>query len=1288
MSSKSRPQGRGPPGKSRSHDGDRGAAEEQRVERRKDPDSGRDGGRREETGRPKQQKQKHPREDQPSGNAERRKADKQRREAQDAARKEQKKREEEEKARLEEQRKKEEEEKRQHEEQLRKEEEERRQKEEEEQHARDTLAEIVSRNKHKMATRQTNLAAKEHRPDETALRTFDSSVKKNTTFVKKLRSVTEQQRDALSAEFNQLNLSKYIQEAVTSFAEAKLKMADVGAAVHLCGLFHQRYADFSKLLLPAVEKIFAGGMSKDKPPNVSLFRVTLRFFGELVVSGVFENGGISNLLHVFTIVVHADKDSHAYLLAVLSFCRHCGEDLAGLVSRKQRSLLSKFNLEQEKTESFLPADKQMLFKKQMFDYYQTLCDHVMADLKAVQKVERRNRHIMLTKGEVSNERQEEAETLRKAYEKLLSNTTALADVLDKELPDLPEDDVPEASEMGGVDFVKAGEGGSGEGSLSLWEDEDARTFYESLIDLKSVVPGILFKEKEKEKEGSKSSAGDGSELSSAATGTGSGDADDVMLEEAESDAAIEAMIEDLSLQEQEPVVIEEPEGNSASNQASGASSAGKLLDDLITRLPQCVNRDMIDDAATDFCLHMNTKSNRNRLIKALFTVRRSRLDMLPFCGRFVATLDPCLPDIAIELCQWIKKDFRFLIFKKGQTNIESKIKCVRYMGELTKFKLMPKADTLHSLKILLHDFTHHNIEMACQLLETCGRFLYRSPDSHLRTKIFLDTMMRKKAALHLDGRQITMIDNAFHYCNPPDVPKASRKVRPPMHEYIRKLLLKDLNRQCVEKVLRQVRKFPWKDPEVKEYGVKCFTRVWRLKYSNIQCLANVLSGLELYQDEFALRVIDGILEEIRIGMETNSEKHNQRRLAVVRFLGEMYNYRLVEAAVIFRTLYMFLGFGNTPDGSPSPVDPPDNYFRIRLVCSLLDTCGMYFDHGSAKKKLDAFLIFFQLYMFYKESPPPLEIEFLFSDTLEQLRPKLKAFANKEDAMAAANELETEFKARRVKLLQKDKSAGNQAGNDVVSSEMSGFGLLSRQQDAEDGYEDDSDSDNEDATGPRRGTIEYGDDMGSTEEEGMLSQDDEQEVVLRNGPKRIDCPEDDDFLADFDKLMNDNVATRRTDAPVVPVFDLPMPVANSRIEEPSSDGKLKFSLILKRGNKQVRRGLDVSENSEIATVWREHRQADVERDRKERRELKQYVLEYEQRQEEEAYTESLGDLQKPVQPRVHHQRSGGGGEGGGGNAGNPRYYDRDRRPLYGNRGPQAPASIHSSSPFPAPGPRKR
>lgn len=60
--------------------------------------------------------------------------------------------------------------------------------------------------------------------------------------------------------------------------------------------------------------------------------------------------------------------------------------------------------------------------------------------------------------------------------------------------------------------------------------------------------------------------------------------------------------------------------------------------------------------------------------------------------------------------------------------------------------------------------------------------------------------MRKKAALHLDSRYDTMIENAYYYCNPPDAQQITRKERPPMHEYIRKLLYKDLSKVTTEKV--------------------------------------------------------------------------------------------------------------------------------------------------------------------------------------------------------------------------------------------------------------------------------------------------------------------------------------------------------------------------------------------------------------------------------------------------------------------------------------------------------
>lgn len=62
-------------------------------------------------------------------------------------------------------------------------------------------------------------------------------------------------------------------------------------------------------------------------------------------------------------------------------------------------------------------------------------------------------------------------------------------------------------------------------------------------------------------------------------------------------------------------------------------------------------------------------------------------------------------------------------------------------------------------------------------------------------------------------------------------------------------------------------------------------------------------------------MVDGVLEDVRLGLELNIPKMNQRRVSTVKFLGELYNFQLIESNVVFRTLYMILSFGANPDGT-------------------------------------------------------------------------------------------------------------------------------------------------------------------------------------------------------------------------------------------------------------------------------------------------------------------------------------------------------------------------------------
>ena len=199
-----------------------------------------------------------------------------------------------------------------------------------------------------------------------------------------------------------------------------------------------------------------------------------------------------------------------------------------------------------------------------------------------------------------------------------------------------------------------------------------------------------------------------------------------------------------SIEEKEPEVVEEDSSSVASSSAASSATSAlasanlkALMDAFIAQLPNCVNRELIDKAAKDFCMLLNTKLNRKRLVNALFQVQRTRLDLLPFYARLVATLNPCMPEVSIDLAALLLGDFRFHVRKKDQINIESKVKTARFIGELVKFGMFAKTEALNCLKTLLADFKHHNIEMACNLLDVCGRYLYRHVESHMKLRLLL-----------------------------------------------------------------------------------------------------------------------------------------------------------------------------------------------------------------------------------------------------------------------------------------------------------------------------------------------------------------------------------------------------------------------------------------------------------------------------------------------------------------------------------------------------------------------
>ncbi|KAJ8919747.1 hypothetical protein NQ315_006276 [Exocentrus adspersus] len=1048
--------------------------------------------------------------------------------------------------------------------------------------------EVQERLNFKKELRAANQNAASTRPSDSHFTKLDSSLKKNTAFVKKIRNFSSSQVDTYLKDMLTLNLSKYISEIAAAIVDSKLKMTDVPAAVKLCSILHQTYAEFSQHLFENWQKALAVKVG-EKIPNPSKLRVDLRFYAELLQAGIFTNKNALSLLgSVLTTLINMDKEDHFNIAIVLSFCKHCGDDYAGLVPRKMRELSIKYNVEIPKS-SFLLPEKQQNVRGLLKDYYSSLSKHLSKDHQEMQNFEKQNMRILQTKGELSQERKDKLEQLQSAYDKLLMNTQNFSDILDEDMPVLKVQSLPKNEES----MIVTGSGPDIEDASTnienIWCDVETQRFYCDLPELTVFLPTAFLNK-----------------------GQTPPPTDTVTEEVLDSELPVEDLDDD-SKGDDPPAVEEETE-----DPAATTASNKIVLEAFLNNLPNC-------------------------LVRALFGVNRTRLDLLPFYARFVAILHPALPEVGNELCQMLRHDFKYHVRKKDQINIESKIKVVRFIGELVKFKLYSKIEALYCLKVLLHDFSHHHIEMACNLLEVCGRFLYCSADSHQRTKVYLEQMMRKKSVMALDSRYVTQIENAYYYVNPPEVVTITKKERPVMHQFIRKLLYQDLQKNNTDKIMRLMRKLDWANQEVSSYAVKCLTGAHNLKYFNIRCLANLLAGLVAYQEEVGTKVVDGVLEDIRLGMEVNLPKFNQRRVAQVKYLGELYNYRMVESADVFKVLYSLISFGVSMDPNEvSPLDPPHHLFRIKLACVLLETCGTYFSSGSSKRKLDYYLVFLQAYYWFKkelwkESFPPI-LDHIFKDTLVTLRPKLKLCQSYDEALEELNNIRTLLGVE--KLLEVDSKVADEDGLDTIAETDNEEAGEDEMSEGVTGPITDDTATEDETVDHTQGSDDEGEPMTSEAEQDPVSES----LAIPKGPKKMDCTEDSDFLNALDKMVSENIQERMREPVKAGNVDISVPVVvksnvkktYEQLQETTSkneSGKIGFVLMVRKGNKQQYKQFEADIDSELAQNLRDQELAQKE----EKEKVKRLTLNITERFEEEDYQEMIQQQNRPVTQNLNRER---------------------------------------------------
>ncbi|PWN50734.1 ARM repeat-containing protein [Violaceomyces palustris] len=1078
---------------------------------------------------------------------------------------------------------------------------------------------------------------------------LDSNLKKNTAFIKKVKQgLGHDSREQLLKELGTLNLDKYLEEIVQAVPEGLTKCItnkDCSAAVEVLSAFHARFGGLafsgplthllSSALSPSNRAVLQAlpqdQRDRDEAARVARQKGFLRISAELALVEVVGRSSCPSgpewLYQILRELVATDKE-HLNVPMILNLLKTMGTSLIERSDKEEAGDAKKSQSLSQAVESLtlkdavgealskvdaedgvlVPVELRQRFRKLLETYFTTLSRRIVKEHNRLQEQDKRNHEAYIRLGEIFEDRQQSYEKMTRSFERVFELGKALSEHLSLPMPVLT--DFTKSSGLGlgvNLDSKSAFSNDRLDDELSLnkspFEDEDSKKFYQDLVDLKDMVPTIFLLAGQTQ--GSKPGEVTAAEVKDEAL-----DAEDPATSTAETLSKSPSLDKDTDAKADEI-----------------GAGPGAQLNALLARLPEMTNRTMIDSAAVEFSF-LNSRAARKRLVKHLGAIPRSRSDLIPYYARLVATLNQYMPDVGEGIVGILDDEFRYLQRKRTADLAETRAKNARFLSELTKFGVTPSHIIFHCLKVCLDDFSGPNIENVATFLESCGRFLLRSEDSADRMRSMLEMLRRKRAAQNLDQRQLLLLDNAYYQCNPPERKAIELKNRSPMELFIRHLIYDVLTKRSSDKVLKLLRKLHWEDPEVVGILRKIFTRPWKIKFSTIHLLAILLHDLQAYHSDFTVSAIDQVFENIRTGMENNIFKHNQRRVATVKYLGELYNYRLINSSIVFDQLWSFTTFGH-PEGRPLPnrvssLDAPDDYFRIRLVCTLLDTCGMCFDRGSLKKRLDDFLTFFNLYVVCKEQPLPMDIDFMLSETLETLRPKLVFKQTFDEAALLVDEM---MAAHRVAAPaeEEEEEEGEEESDEEGSGDESDRPRVARSaldddlSGSEAGHSDEALH-----SGVENGHARIDDDDVDLDDDESEGEDETFMSRRREEETGISKEEDDEFARELAKMMAETGPGSGSGANQARsqrgLFDAGIPFIRrnptqqqdgASEEESESDAKhMKFSLLSKKGNKHMTHDVQVPADAAIAINTRSKQLRDLA----ERQQLKELVLSYEGREE--------------------------------------------------------------------------
>lgn len=612
-------------------------------------------------------------------------------------------------------------------------------------------------------------------------------------------------------------------------------------------------------------------------------------------------------------------------------------------------------------------------------------------------------------------------------------------------------------------------------------------------------------------------------------------------------------------------------------------SKGKEMNDFLVQLETANTIKDIDDAALEFWKQgLVSKASTNRLFKQ-FTTSKDIVRAKVY-ARFLKTCEPYLNDLKEQLLQYLDQGFRSQIYHNGLN-----FKNIMFFCEMIKFGLIPEHVIFHKIRsLILNLATPNNIEILSIFFEISGKYLLFEHEKLMEEMLELLQAKRKNDKLTINNKMA--IANLFLVLKPPSIKsiRSKTKALKPQQAFLKAMIRGELKPATVKEIQVIIRNADLDDPDISKTLKSLFTKPERINYENITSLSHLLKTM---RPDFKIYVVDTVLEQIIRGLEINDYRYNRVRVAHCKYIAEINERRIVSIGLIHDLLYKIVTFGHQFN-NPAPnriceLDQPDDYFRIHLICTILQNIELRSANFIAK--INIFLKYFDYYIYTKEAPLPKDCEFKIIKTFERV--KFTRAENLKEAVDRMNEI----------IRSKGGSGGN---GDDEEDEYD----LEDEDDVDDieNYDEDGDSsiDEEISNGYNSSSL----DSGNEEDEStQLSYEAYERKLQEEEERKIE----DALEREFKRMVFESMNSTKTNKTVL---ELPQNIKGNKTEDfingedasrakLTSGGKIPFTLVTKNGKAISTKNLELPTNFKFASnVVEEERRRKTQKEK-----INKYIL---------------------------------------------------------------------------------